>query len=494
VTERFDPRAEREAVAAALRGHAFEVFQYCRPIEFHDSSRRHIMHSIEEMLQNGVPVTRATLCDRLRLRGELTVEAEDEIQHASDYLDYQFDAEAAARIVRDMAGQREVRQIVETAGREIDSGRTTTERAVAFLMNRLMGISVSGSQRSRSVADVVPDVDRHIDRLFDGSVIALSTGIPAVDQAIGGLQLSEVFGLTGPPGSAKSLVKNKMGLMAAASGYPTVSYILEMTSVQEMIRSTIIWAGGQLSAKPFRGGPGMEPPTVEQVEMFRAIEAEIAKFPLWLDNTKFSLMEILADAERRVGENGVKLILIDYAQLISAGDGTNRTAELERISQASRVFAQKNECAVGIVVRLDKAGALNALKGQELTGAELHGSSSFHYDLSSLVSLYFDKAMWLCKCPFLDQHEWDKTRETYVSLHTPGMKKFCQSCGSWVRATDRRLGNAFVLKARDGDTFTKIPLKLEGSTLQISEFQDSDVATDPSPIQSVGELWQEIDD
>jgi replicative DNA helicase len=469
MSERHDPRAEREAVAASLRGQAYHVLTYAKPSEFHDPARLAIMFAIEEMLQGGTPVTRATLCDRLRLRGELTTLVLDEVEAAMEYREYDFDAEAAGRIVHDMAGQREARRVLAAAVQEIDLGRVTTERIVGSVMSRLIGVSSSGTNRSRPVAEICDELDAHIERLLAGSVESLTTGIDAVDQAIGGIQFSEVFGLTGPPGSCKSVVKNRMNLLNAAAGYPVVSYVLEMTPHQETIRSVAIHAGGAVSAKKFRGGRGIEPPTPEEVALFKHYKSEIRKLPIWVENSKFGLMEILADAERRVSENGVKLITVDYAQLILAGDGSQRTAELERISQAFRVFAQKNHCAVCIVVKLDKAGALSALKGQELTGAELHGSSSFHYDMSSLVSLYFDKPMWLCECPVEEQFEWDKDKEAMVSIHTPGLRKYCSNCHHYVKVTEGRMGNAFVLKARDGDTFTKVPLKLEGATLQIRE-------------------------
>jgi replicative DNA helicase len=481
MSERHDPRAEREAVAASLRGQAYHVLTYAKPTEFHDPSRLAIMLAIETMLQAGTPITRATLADCLRLRGQLTSPVTDELDAAMEYRDYDFDAESAGRIVHDMAGQRNTRIILSTAIDDIDRGRATTERVIGSVMNQLIGVSTAASNRSRPIAEICDDLDIHLEQLLSGSVQSLTTGIDAVDRAIGGVQFAEVFGLTGPPGSCKSVIKNRMNLLNAVAGYPVVSYVLEMTPLQETIRSVAIFAEGAVSAKKFRGGRGVDKPTPEEVELFRHYKSEIRKLPMWVENSKFGLMEILADAERRVAENGVKLITVDYAQLILAGDGTARTAELERISQAFRVFAQKNHCAVCIVVRLDKAGALSALKGQELTGAELHGSSSFHYDLSSLVSLYFDKPMWLCECSFDDQHEWDADREAYVSIHTPGMRKFCGACRHYVQATEGRMGNAFVLKARDGDTFTKVPLKLEGATLQIHEISLDQMPSSGSP-------------
>lgn len=450
------------------------------------------MFAIEDMLQGGTPVTRATLCDRLRLRGELTSAVSDEIEAAMEYREHDFDAEAAARIIHDMAGQRDTRKILLSAIEDIDRGRATTERVVGSVLSRLMGVSASGSNRSRPISEICDDLDAHLDRLVAGEVESLTTGVDQVDRAIGGLQFSEVLGLTGPPGSCKSVVKNRMNLLNAAAGYPVVSYVLEMTPLQETIRSVAIYAEGLVSAKIFRGGRGIAPPTPEQVALFRHYKNEIRKLPIWVENSKFGLMEILADAERRVAENGVRLVTVDYAQLILAGDGTQRTAELERISQAFRVFAQKNHCAVCIVVRLDKAGAMSALKGQELTGAELHGSSSFHYDMSSLVSLYFDKPMWLCECPVEEQFEWDKEREAFASIHTTGLRKYCPNCHHYVQASEGRMGNAFVLKARDGDTFTKVPLKLEGATLQIREIAPEEMPSVGSPEEdpynfSVGE-------
>ncbi len=465
--DQYDLRAEREVVAACVQGDPFKVLGKVDPSDFYDAGNFHIISAIQDMAQSGDVITFASVCNKLKLRGKFTLPVENILNEAFEYP--KVDAEAAATIVKDKSKLRELRNIFLTKIEVIDSGRGEPEKLVGAAISECINVSATAKNSSRHISDISDDVDKHIDNITSGNLVSYSTGLAGVDLAIGGVQAGEMFGLTGPPGSCKSLIKNGMNILNAKIDVPVVSYILEMGVTQELIRACAIEGGGAINAKKFRGGPGMEPPSIEEVRAFKEVKSNLSKLPLWMDNTKFGLMEILADAERRVQENGVRIVTIDYAQLIHVGDGGNRTGELERISQAFRMFGQKNGCAIVMVVRLDKAGAQSALKGNELTGGELHGSSSFHYDFSSLVSLYFDKPMWLCKCDPEEQFVWDDDKESLVSVHTPGIKKYCPKCMNYVKQSDGRLGNANVLKARDGETYTKVPLKLDGSSLQITE-------------------------
>ena len=466
--EQFDLRAERETLAACVQGDPFKVLGKVTAADFYDPANYHVMSAIIEMAQAGDVITFASVCNKLKINGKFTLPVENVVTEAFEYP--KVDPEAAAQIVKDKSRLRTLRGIYVKHIETIDSGRAEPEKIVGLTISDCINVSTTSKNSSRHISDISGDVDVHVENITSGNLVSYSTGIAGVDLAIGGVQAGEMFGVTGPPGSCKSLVKNGMNLLNAKK-VPVVSYILEMGVIQELIRACAIEGNGRVNAKKFRGGPGVEPPSIEEVEAFNEVKSRLAKLPLWMDNTKFGLMEILADAERRVQENGVKIVTIDYVQLIHAGDGGNRTGELERISQAFRMFAQKNNCAVVMVVRLDKAGASSSLKGNDLTGAELHGSSSFHYDFSSLVSLYFDKPMWLCKCDPEEQFTWDEDKESLVSIHTPGIKKYCHKCMQYVKQSDGRLGNAYVLKARDGETYTKVPLKLDGATLQITEVE-----------------------
>lgn len=464
-----DLRAEREAIAACvvLEGGHSQVLAWTKPEQFALSAHLHIMEGVVDLARDGQVITYATLCDHLRQKGRFTSAVEETLEGCLEYPIK--DAEAAAKIVAKMATLRGMRDILSEHVEMIDDGRAEPERSIGAIVSDLLTINVQSSGRSRHVSEIGQDVDVHVARLLSGDITALETGIPSVDYAIGGLQLTEMLGLTGPPGSLKSIIKTRMNQLNAMKGFGVVSYILEMNTTQELLRGVAIAAEGDVNAKLFRGGPGVRLPTPEEVERFNYHKSRVEQLPIWSDNSKFGLMEILADAERRVQENDIKLVTLDYAQLVTAGDGTNRTAELERISQAFRIFANKNNVAVVMIVRLDKAGALNALRGGELTGAELHGSSSFHYDFSSLVTLHFDKPWWLCGCDLQKQIEWNDEEEKWQSKHQVGVRRYCHQCRGYVEKSDRRIGSAFVLKARDGDTFTKVDLMLEGASLRICE-------------------------
>lgn len=471
----YDPRAEREALAACLQGDTSEVLAWCKVDDFYDVGFMAAMRAVEELARNSEPVTFATVLDLLRRNGELT----EGLEHSlDDVFDYKVgNAEAAAKLVREQANLRHLQELLRANLDAIESGRMRPVDVVSNIISDCVTINTGSGERSLHVSDVAARDDAHIRRIMSGDLVAHSVGFGGVDDAIGGILPSEYIGITGPPGGGKSLWKNMINQMAAKNGKPVLSYILEMTAEQEMRRSVAIHAAGAINIKRFRGGPNTEPPTREEFELYNRYKAEItgSDFPMHMCSSKFSLSELLSDAERRVQENGVEIVTIDYAQLIRNGDGSNRTGELERISAAWRMFALKHNVAVMMICRLNQSGAKTALTGGELTGAELYGSSSMQYDFSALCTIQFNKALWLCQCPANEQFTYNEDKEKYEPIHTQGVAKRCPKCGSRVAPADHRLGEINVLKARDGECFAKIPVRLSGPTLQMIEMSPDDL-------------------
>lgn len=485
-----DLRAERESLAYALRGFYDSVLAYTAPDEYHAAEHAQIATSVTDLVLDGADVTYATVADHLAKRGVFSVKVEQALERAHTFPlddDRQASAaEAAAKLVHDKFKQRLFDDRIERVRSELYEGRLSADAAVERVMTDCLDIGVSARSRSQHITALDAGLEARLDRLLSGEMLAFSTTVGALDRALGGIQPGEVAGITGPAGSCKSLLKNRINFAAADAGWGCVSYILEMTAYQEVNRAIAMRSDGRVSAKRFRGGPGLEPPTPDEVALYRQYKAELMRddYPFWIDDSKFHLSELLADAERRVHENGVRMIAIDYAQLLQVGDGQKRYAELDRISQALRRFALKNECAVVVIVRLNQQGARSALKGEEITGAEIYGSSSFIYDLSSLVALHFDDPMWMCECPAEEQLREDPESGRYQPIHEQGVNGFCSICGREVRSRDR-LGHATILKARDGDVRTKVDLLLSGATLSIRELRDRN---DPQPTTDAATL------
>ncbi|MBF1047763.1 MAG: replicative DNA helicase, partial [Porphyromonadaceae bacterium] len=160
-------------------------------------------------------------------------------------------------------------------------------------------------------------------------ISGLSTGFPKIDEMTSGWQNSDLIIIAARPAMGKTaFVVSMARYMAVDQGIPVALFNLEMSSVQLVKRflSNVCEIDGQ----KIKSG------RLDDVEWARLNNrmAGLEAAPLYINDTpSLSVFELRTKARRLVSQHQVKLIIIDYLQLMNASGMSfgNREQEVSTI-------------------------------------------------------------------------------------------------------------------------------------------------------------------
>ena len=139
--------------------------------------------------------------------------------------------------------------------------------------------------------------------------------------------------------------------MAIDFGHPVALFSLEMSSVQLITRMISSETG--LTSEKLRKG-NLEPHEWEQLNVK---VKKLSDAPIFIDDTPaLSIFDLRAKARRLVSQHGVKILVIDYLQLMTAGgSGGNREQEISTISRNLKALGKELNIPVIALSQLSRA-------------------------------------------------------------------------------------------------------------------------------------------
>ena len=174
--------------------------------------------------------------------------------------------------------------------------------------------------------------------------------------------------------------------IAVVNNEPVALFSLEMSSVQLITR--LISSETGLTSEKLRKGD-LEPHEWEQLNVK---VKDLEKAPLYIDDTpSLSIFDLRAKARRLVSQHGIKLIVIDYLQLMSAGSngkgGGNREQEISMISRSLKALAKELSVPVIALSQLSRAVETRGSSKRPLL-SDLRESGAIEQDADIVSFIY----------------------------------------------------------------------------------------------------------
>jgi replicative DNA helicase len=182
----------------------------------------------------------------------------------------------------------------------------------------------------------------------------LATGFADLDRLLQGLHPGQLIVVGGRPGQGKSTLGLDFGRAAAIRQSACAAvFSLEMSKLE--IMSRLLSAEARVPLQSLRSGRLTDD---EWSKLARRM-GEIASAPLWIDDTpNMTLMEIRAKARRLRQRHDLKLVVVDYLQLMSSPAGgrrdSSRQQEVSDISRGLKLLAKEIECPVVAISQLNR--------------------------------------------------------------------------------------------------------------------------------------------
>lgn len=312
-----------------------QVSEILRPESFYDAKHQIIYEAIRQLNIEQKPVDILTVADQLNRNGKLEeVGGPFYITQLSGMVSSSAHIEYHARVIAQKATAREL----ITYSSNIQTKAFDATQDVDELMQEAEGRLFELSQRNmkKDYTQIDPVIKDAYDMLqraaarTDG-MSGIASGFHDLDKITSGWQNSDLVILAARPAMGKtafalSMAKN----MAVDFKVPVAFFSLEMSNVQLVNRLIVNIC--EIEGEKIKSGQ-LAPHEWGQLDY--KIK-ELYGAPLFVDDTpSLSVFELRTKARRLVREHGVKLIMIDYLQLMNAS-GMSFGSRQEEVSTVSR--------------------------------------------------------------------------------------------------------------------------------------------------------------
>lgn len=235
------------------------------------------------------------------------------------------------------------------------------------------------------VKDALAESFDRLDELHKSGDIfrGIATGFVDLDFLLSGLQDSNLIVLAARPGQGKTaFVINVAQHVSVNTKKPVGIFSLEM-SKEELVDRLLI-SQCDLDAWKLKTGKL----TDDDFEKLSNAMGELAESPIFIDDTPgISIAEIRTKARRLQAETGMRLLIVDYLQLVDPGRRfENRVQEVTYVSQNLKNLARELKIPVIAVSQLSRAVEHRGERKPQL--ADLRESGAIEQDADVVMFLY----------------------------------------------------------------------------------------------------------
>ncbi len=208
------------------------------------------------------------------------------------------------------------------------------------------------------------------------------TGFEQLDEMLHGLHPGQMVVVAGRPGSGKSTLAMDFARSAAIRNHAaTVIFSLEMSKQDIMMR--LFSAEARVKLNDIRAGRMSD----DDWRKIALRSSELAEAPLFIDDSpNLTMMEIRAKSRRLKQRHDLKLIVIDYMQLMTSGKRVeSRQQEVSEFSRAMKLIAKELGVPVVALSQLNRGPEQRTDKKPMLSDLRESGSIEQDADVVLLV-------------------------------------------------------------------------------------------------------------
>lgn len=334
-----------------------EVIDILQVDAFYKEAHQHIFAAIHHLFETSEPIDLLTVSAQLRKMETLEkVGGDFYLVQLSKKVSTSAHIEFHARIILQKFIQRSLikisNEIIESSFKDSIDVFDLLDEAESKLYDVTQG---NIKKSSETAQNLVIQAKKRIEEIAKKEGLSgVSSGFEKIDALTSGWQPSDLIIIAARPGMGKTALTLSMARnMAVLKQTPVAFFSLEMSSVQLITR--LISAETGLSSEKLRTGK-LENHEWEQLNVK---VSDLEKAPLYIDDTpSLSIFDLRAKARRLSSQYGIKLIIVDYLQLMTAGTNNkngNREQEISTISRNLKALAKELDIPVIALSQLSRA-------------------------------------------------------------------------------------------------------------------------------------------
>lgn len=335
-----------------------ETIDKLSPEVFYSPQHQIIFNAIVELFRKSAPIDLRTVINQLKENGELKkiggeyylIELVNKIS-SSAHIDFHSQVIIQLFIRRSII--RISSEIIEQAYDETVSVLDLLDSAESKLYDVTQQNIKTSTQ---SAGNLVLQARKKLEELSnkEGGVSGVPSGFHKLDELTSGWQNSDLIIVAARPGMGKTALTLSMARnIAVGQKIPVAFFSLEMSSVQLIMR--LISSEAEFPSDKLRTGKIED----KEWDILNTRVKELENAPLYIDDTpSLSIFELRAKARRLSSQYGIKIIIIDYLQLMTAASnnkiGGNREQEISTISRNLKALAKELDIPIIALSQLSR--------------------------------------------------------------------------------------------------------------------------------------------
>ncbi|WP_374107001.1 replicative DNA helicase [Mumia sp. zg.B17] len=384
-----DNNAEQSVLGAMMlsKDAIADVLESVKSIDFYRPAHEEIFDAILDLYGRGEPADAVTVAAALQKRGELAKVGGAPYLHT---LVANVPIAANAGYYADIVREKAILRRLISAGTKIAqmgyAGEGEIDDIVDTAQSEVFGVTEQRTSEDYSVLnDLMEATFDELEAIAarDGQMAGVPTGFTDLDRLTNGFHPGQMIVVAARPGVGKSTLGLDVCRSAAIKhGLTTAIFSLEMSRIEITMR--LLSAEARVGLHEMRSGSLSD----DQWAKLARRMGEVSTAPMFIDDSpNMTMMEIRAKARRLKQRHDLKMIVIDYLQLMTSGKKVeSRQVEVSEFSRQIKLLAKELEVPIIAISQLNRGSEQRTDKRPMLS--DLRESGSIEQDADIVVLLH----------------------------------------------------------------------------------------------------------
>ncbi|NNF02591.1 MAG: replicative DNA helicase [Bacteroidia bacterium] len=321
-----------------------DVVDKLHPDSFYSEDHQEIYRAIHELYNTGQSVDILTVTEKLKKNGKLDfVGGTYKLTQLTNRVSSTANIEYHSRIILQKFIQRELIKISSEITQDAFEDSTDVLSLLDNAEKKLFSVTEGNLRRTyMDMGSLIQQALKEMENAaeHEGGIQGVPSGFTELDRITSGWQKADLIIVAARPGMGKTAFTLSLARNAAVDyKYPVAFFSLEMTAHQ--LANRLISSESEIAGDKIRRGELKQ----HELQQLHHKIVPITNAPIFIDDTpSLSVFELRAKCRRLVAQRGVKLIVIDYLQLMTAGSDNksgNREQEISMISRNIKSIAKE---------------------------------------------------------------------------------------------------------------------------------------------------------
>jgi replicative DNA helicase len=358
---------------------------------FYDLTHQKVFAAVKEMYDKGTQVDLSTVAQKLQ--GDEDVKTAGGSYYLSKLTDNIVSTNhinTHIELVVELYKKREAFMMLRQFGNECLNNDTQSVDLLSSLGSKLIGLQEFGNIHEKMIEDVILSLNYSRDKAQGGGLLGFNTGFNELNNTIGGYCSPDLIVLAARPGAGKTaMMLSSVYHLCIVNKVPTAIFSLEMSSEQLVERLESITS--KIPLKRLK----MNLMDTDERNTLLKTDDKIMTAPLYIEDMGgINISQFRAKATIMKQKYGIKVIFVDYLQLMSGlgKNNQNREQEISTISRSMKALAKELQVPIIALSQLSRKVEERADKLPQLS--DLRESGAIEQDSDVVIMLmrpaYYD--------------------------------------------------------------------------------------------------------